>query len=255
MSGAAHSGRLDGKVAAITGGSSGIGLATARLFARNGAAVVLAARGVERGTAAAASIAQAGGRALFVPCDVRVAEQVEHLVAHTDQQFGRLDILFNHAGVNRASRITELAEDEWDELLDTNAKSVYLGCRYAIPLMIRGGGGSIINTAGTFGLIARPAQAAYCASKAAVIHLTRQVALEYGPYGVRVNCICPGYIDTPLTASVPADIVERLVAAQPIRRVGQAQDVAYAALYLASEEASFVTGGILPVDGGQLLAG
>ena len=115
--------------------------------------------------------------------------------------------------------------------------------------------GAIINTAGTFGMVARPAQAAYCAAKAAVIHLTRQIALDYGPQGVRVNCICPGYIDTPLTAGVPADMRAAIIAAQPVQRAGRPEDIAEAALYLASDASSFVTGVALPVDGGQLVAG
>ncbi|MBC8161659.1 MAG: SDR family oxidoreductase [Roseiflexaceae bacterium] len=247
--------RLAEKVAVITGGSSGIGLASARLFVAEGARVVVAARDAERGAAAVAALRASGGDARYVPCDVTSAEHVARLVETTLAAYGRLDILFNHAGANRAARVTELDEAEWDALLNVNLKSVYLGCRFAIPAMLVNGGGCIVNTAGTFGLVARPAQAAYCAAKAAVIHLTRQMALDYGPQGVRVNCICPGYIDTPLTAGVPAAMRASIIAAQPLRRAGKPEDIAEAALYLASDASSFVTGVALPVDGGQLVSG
>ena len=244
--------RLNEKVAIITGGSSGIGLASARLFVAEGASVVIAARDERRGVAAAEVL---GDAAHFVACDVTRADDVRRLVEATLGLHGRLDILFNHAGANRPAPVAELEEAEWDALLDVNLKSVYLGCRFAIPAMLAGGGGSIINTAGTFGLVARPAQAAYCTAKAGVIHLTRQVALDYGPQGVRVNCICPGYIDTPLTAHVPADVRATIIAAQPVRRAGTPEDIAEAALFLASDAAGFITGAVLPVDGGQLVAG
>jgi NAD(P)-dependent dehydrogenase (short-subunit alcohol dehydrogenase family) len=247
--------RLAGKTAIITGGSSGIGLASARLFAAEGARVVIAARDAIRGEAAAEAICASGGEARFVACDVTRAAHVARLIDATLDAYGRLDILFNHAGTNRAARVTELDEAEWDALLAVNLKSVYLGCRFAIPAMIANVGGCVINTAGTFGLVARPAQAAYCAAKAAVIHLTRQMALDYGPQGVRVNCICPGYIDTPLTAGVPPDVRAAIIDAQPIRRAGKPQDIAEAALFLASDASGFVTGVALPVDGGQLVAG
>lgn len=245
--------RLTGQVAIITGGSSGIGFATARLFAAEGARVVIAARDPARGEAAAAALA-AVGDVRFVTCDVTKSDQVANLVETTLAIHNRLDILFNHAGANRAAHVTELDEDEWNALIDVNLKSVYLGCRFAIPAMLPNGG-CVINTAGTFGLVARPAQAAYCAAKAGVIHLTRQMALDYGPQGIRVNCICPGYIDTPLTAGVPADVRANIIAAQPIRRAGAPEDIAEAALYLASAASSFITGVALPVDGGQLVAG
>lgn len=248
-------GRLAGKVAIITGGSSGIGLASARRFAAEGARVMIAARDMERGAAAARSICVNGGEARFTACDVTKAAHVAHLIDATLAAYRQLDILFNHAGTNRAARVTELDENEWDALLAVNLKSVYLGCHYAIPAMLATGGGAIINTAGTFGMVARPAQAAYCAAKAAVIHLTRQIALDYGPQGVRVNCICPGYIDTPLTAGVPADVRARIITAQPVQRAGRPEDIAEAALYLASDASSFVTGVALPIDGGQLVAG
>jgi NAD(P)-dependent dehydrogenase (short-subunit alcohol dehydrogenase family) len=247
--------RLAGKVAIITGGSSGIGLASAHLFAAEGAHVLIAARDAERGEAAAAAIRASGGAARFVRCDVTHSGDVAHLVETALSMFGRLDIMFNHAGANRAARITELDEDAWDALLAVNLKSVYLGCRFAIPAMLGQGGGCIINTAGTFGLVARPAQAAYCAAKAAVIHLTRQVALDYGTQGVRVNCICPGYIDTPLTASVPPEVRAAIIASQPLQRAGRPEDIAEMALFLASDASSFVTGAVFPVDGGQLVAG
>jgi NAD(P)-dependent dehydrogenase (short-subunit alcohol dehydrogenase family) len=248
-------GELAGKVAIITGGSSGIGFSSARLFAREGARVVLAARDPERGAAAAEAIAREGGAARFVRCDVTVRADVERMVADTVDVWGRLDILFNHAGTNRAAPVADLHEADWDMLLAANAKSVFLGCRAAIPAMLASGGGVILVTAGTFGLAARPAQAAYCASKAAAIHLTRQIALDYGPQGIRANCICPGYIDTPLTAGVPPDVRDAIIGAQPLRRAGRPEDVAQAALFLASDRASFITGAVLPVDGGQLVAG
>jgi NAD(P)-dependent dehydrogenase (short-subunit alcohol dehydrogenase family) len=250
--------KLQDKVAVITGGNSGIGRATAMLFAREGARVVIAARNEARGNETVADIAQAGGQALFMPCDVRKAADCQRVVAGTIEAFGRLDILFNNAGIIYPDRtVLDTTEEEWDNTMAVNVRGIYLMSRYAIPPMAESGGGVIINTASVLGLVGGGGVAAYCASKGAVVLLTRAMALDHAPQNIRVNCICPGSVDTPMLEGEIEALggVEKarpvFVAKHPLNRISTPEEIARAALYLASDDASFVTGICLPVDGGR----
>lgn len=251
-------GRIEGKVALITGAASGIGEATAELFAREGARVVLADVQDDLGRQVLERIREAGGTAEYVHCDVSVSEDVGGMVRAAVDTYGRLDILYNNAGLARGGTITEISEDDWDLVIDVDLKSVYLGCKYAIPEMRKAGGGSIISTASIAGLRGSPRLNAYSAAKAAVINLTRSVAAEAGSFGIRVNCICPGIIVTPIwrQIGVMADaqqqaLLQRMGQRVLLQRVGMPDDVARGALFLASEDASYVTGHALVIDGGM----
>ncbi len=248
-------GQLDGKVALITGGASGIGEATARLFVDHGARVVIADMQQERGSQVAASL---GKQAHFQRTEVTREEEVRAAVERACGEFGRLDCIFNNAGFGGAlGPVEDIPEAEWDLTFQVLVRGVFLGMKYASPVMKRQGSGSIINTASVAGLLAGYGPHAYSAAKAAVIQLTRSVAMELAEQRVRVNCICPGFIATPLAANAvggPAEAVERmkpaLAGAQPIPRAGVPDDIAQMALWLASDASSFVTGQALVVDGG-----
>lgn len=249
-------GRLEGKVAIVTGAASGIGRATALLFAQEGAKVVVA--DVDpRGQDVAAEITSAGGTALFVRTDVSQPEDVEALVRTTVDTYGTLDIMVNNAGVEGEQRPTaDCTVENWDRVLNVNLKGVFLGMKYAIPAMLRAGGGSIVNTASTAGLTGYPSLPAYAASKGGVIQLTKTAALEYARTGIRVNCICPGGILTPLverfTAGLPQEQIQKMVeAAHPVGRFGKPEEVALLALFLASDESAFCTGAPFIIDGGM----
>jgi len=248
--------RLAGKVALITGGTSGMGRATAVLFAQEGARVAITGRNEARGREVVAEIEQAGGTAIFIRSDVRFAEDCRRAVEETLQAFGRLDILFNNAGVLYANTVLDCTEEEWDLTLDTNLKGTYLMSRFALPTMIAQGSGVIINNASGWGLVGGDAAAAYCASKGGVVLLTKAMAIDHGRQGVRVNCICPGDVDTPM---LPEDARRRgmgweeylaSAANRPMGRIGKPEEIAKAVLFLASDDSSFVTGAVLAVDGG-----
>jgi NAD(P)-dependent dehydrogenase (short-subunit alcohol dehydrogenase family) len=250
--------KLQDKVALITGGNSGIGRATAMLFAQEGARVIIAARNEARGKETVADIAQAGGQVLFVPCDVRKAVDCQRVVAGTVGAFGRLDILFNNAGIIYPDRtVLDTTEEEWDNTMAVNVRGVYLMSKYAIPHMAASGGGVIINTASVLGLVGGGGVAAYCASKGAVVLLTKAMALDHAPQHIRVNCICPGSVDTPMLDGEIEALggVEKarpvFVAKHPLNRISTPEEIARAALFLASDDASFVTGISLSVDGGR----
>jgi len=245
-------GKLDGKVALITGAASGIGRATALLFAKEGAKVAVADYVPAGGQETVRMIEEAGGEAIFIEADVSKAADVERMVKKTVNKYGRIDILYNNAGImGRYIFTADTPEKEWDNIISINLKGVFLGSKYAIPVMLNQGEGVIINTASTAGMMGLPGLPAYCASKAGVIQLTKTMALEYADQNIRVNCICPGGILTPM--SQPPDQAEALPPfrqSQPMRRMGQPEEVARAALYLASDDSSFVTGAALVVDGG-----
>ena len=248
--------KLGGKVAVITGAASGIGHASALLFAREGAAVVVADLDPEAGEEAAARVREEGGEAVFVPVDVADSGQVERMVRCAVEAFGRVDVLFNNAGVNFPATVVDVGEKAWQRSLDVNLKGVMLGCRHAIPEMLKAGGGSIINTASMLGLVASPRQAPYSAAKGAVVMLTRQVAIDYAQRNIRVNCLCPSEVNTEMNRRFieqspdPAAELRRVLARIPMDRMAEPEEVAAAALFLASDDSSYITGVALPVDGG-----
>ncbi len=247
---------LKDKVALITGGASGIGKATALLFAREGAAVAVMDIDREAGQAAAREILAAGGRAIFMRGDVTSAEDCWGVVEATVAAYGGLDILFNNAGIVRRADVLTTTEEEWDRVMDVNVKSIFLMSKYAIPCMLKRGGGSIINTSSGWGLKGGGNAVSYCASKGAVTNMTRAMAIDHGKHNIRVNAICPGDTDTPMlhneASQLGQEYAEFMVEAadRPLRRYAQPIEIARSVLYLASEAASFVTGAALAVDGG-----
>jgi NAD(P)-dependent dehydrogenase (short-subunit alcohol dehydrogenase family) len=252
---------LQGHSVIVTGAANGIGRAIALAFAASGARVVVGDVLAEDGQRTVATITDDGGSALFVEADVSKADDARGLVAAAVEHFGGVDVLVNNAGVG-GSRLPvhELEPEDFDRVIDVNLRGTFLCSKYAIPHLLAGGAGRIINTASTYGVIAAPLSAAYCASKAAIINLTRQMAIDYGPLGLRVNAVCPGYIDTGLGRRGPTltpeeyeaanTVRETAAALQPLGRQGSPAEIAGVAVFLASEEASFITGAILPVDGG-----
>jgi NAD(P)-dependent dehydrogenase (short-subunit alcohol dehydrogenase family) len=248
--------RLHNKVALITGGTSGIGKATAALFAQEGARVAITGRNQERGQEVVSTIGRAGGKAIFLECDVRSAEQCRRAVSETLKAFGRLDVLFNNAGVYYPHTALDCTEEEWDLQIDINLKGTFLMSKYALPTMIAQGSGVIINNSSGWGLVGGDAAVAYCASKGGVMLLTKAMAIDHGRQGIRVNCICPGDVDTPM---LPEDARMRGLtwqdylagaANRPMGRVGTPEEIARAVLFLASDDSSFMTGAALVVDGG-----
>ncbi|QBD74511.1 SDR family oxidoreductase [Ktedonosporobacter rubrisoli] len=253
-----RAGRLQDRVALITGAASGIGRATALLFAQEGAAVAIVDLDEQGGQRAAQAIRDAGGRALFIQTNIAKSADCQHAIERTVDEFGGLDILFNNAGIIRRTTVLEIDEEEWDLVMAVNVKSMYLLSRFALPHMIRAGGGAIINTASGWGLVGGRRAVSYCTSKGAVVQLTRAMALDHGEQNIRVNCICPGDTNTPMLAheaqqlgATNAAFLQE-AADRPLRRIGRPEDIAQAALYLASDAAAFVTGTALVVDGGGL---
>jgi len=248
-------GRLDGKVALITGAGKGMGRVAAELFAAEGARVAVADRIRADGEEAVAAIEAGGGTAVFVPVDVSDATEVAAMVAATVAAFGGLHVLYNNAGIFPADDggATETPESTWDTVMEVNLKGVWLGCKYGIPAMLESGGGSIINVASFVALMgAATAQIAYTASKGGVLSMTREIAVEYARQGIRANALCPGPIETALLAELMSDPArrQRRLVHIPMGRLGRAEELAKAALFLASDDASFMTGAQLVVDGG-----
>lgn len=247
--------RLEGKTAIVTGAASGIGRATARQFATEGATVVVADVAREAGRETAAAIRDDGGEATFQAVDVTDADQVAALVEGTVDRHGSLDLAFNNAGIEGTSEpLAEQSEADWDSVVDTNLKGVWLCMKHELPAMAGGGGGAIVNTSSIAGMAAVGA-APYVASKHGVIGLTRVAATEYADADIRVNAVCPGFIDTPLLDRAREESAEALqlaVEAQPLGRFGRPEEVAATAVWLCSEAASFVTGNAYPVDGGYM---
>jgi NAD(P)-dependent dehydrogenase (short-subunit alcohol dehydrogenase family) len=249
---------LTGKRALITGAASGIGRATALLFAREGAAISIVDLDEAGGQAVAQSIVDGGGRAIFVRGDVTQAADCQRAVQQTLTELGGLDILFNNAGIIRRATVLETTEAEWDRVMAVNVKSIFLLSKYAIPVMEEAGGGVIINMGSGWGLVGGRRAASYCASKGAVVLLTKAMALDHGEQNIRVNCICPGDTDTPMLRDEARQLgqpTQRFLAEaaqRPLQRIGRPEDIAHAALYLASDESSFVTGTALVVDGGGI---
>lgn len=243
-------GKLDGKVALITGGGSGIGQATALLFAEEGAKITVADSVPTGGQETVRKIREAGGEGTFVEVDVSKAADVERMVKTTMDTYGRIDILFNNAGITgKVAPTAEITEEDWDLVLDTNLKGAFLGTKYVLPIMLKQGGGAIINTSSCQGIGIVVNMAPYNVSKAGIIHLTKTTALEYTAQNIRVNCICPGTIQTAMSEQwIPLLQIDFLLQG----RVGQPEEIARAALYLASDDSSYVTGHALVVDGGWI---
>ncbi len=249
-------GRLHEKVALITGGTSGMGRATAILFAREGARVAFTGRDAGRGREVEEEIARAGGPGLFIRADVRMDADCRRTVEETLRRFARIDVLFNNAGVFYPHTVPDCPEEEWDLTIDTNLKGTFLMCKYALPSMIARRSGVIINNSSGWGLVGGDAAASYCASKGGVVLLTKAMAIDHGSQGIRVNCICPGDVDTPM---LPEDARRRGqtweaylagAANRPLGRIGTPDEIARAALFLATDDSSFITGAALAVDGG-----
>ncbi|MAA71956.1 MAG: short chain dehydrogenase [Bermanella sp.] len=243
------------KVAIITGASAGIGKATAIAFAQNGAKVVVADINQQDGEAVVNEITQAGGTAMFVPCDVTNDQQVMSLVDATLEAYGKLDIAFNNAGIEiEQSKLADGEESVFDKIMDVNVKGVWRCMKYQIPAMLKNGSGSIVNTASVAGLGAAPKMAIYSASKHAVIGLTKSAAVEYGKKGIRVNAVCPAVIDTEMfrrAAESDPRKAEFVAGMHPVGRIGKVEEIAEAVMYLCSSNSGFTTGIALPVDGGH----
>lgn len=248
--------RLKGKVSLITGGTSGIGSATAVRFAREGAAVAITGRNEDSGRRVVEMIEDGGGEALFIRSDVRIAEDCRHAVEQTLERFGRIDVLFNNAGVFHPRSVVECSEEEWDETIDSSLKGAFLMSKYALPSMIAQGGGSIIHTSSGWGILGGDKAAAYCAAKGGLVVMAKAMAIDHGPDGVRVNCVCPGDVLTPMLHDDAAkrgmswDDYAEGAARRPLGRIGTVEEIADAVVFLASDESSFVTGESLVVDGG-----
>jgi NAD(P)-dependent dehydrogenase (short-subunit alcohol dehydrogenase family) len=247
--------KLKGKVAFITGFGSGLGQAIAILFAREGAAVAGTSITESKGRDTVARIENNGGRALFRAGDVSDSRAMKALIDETVQRFGGIDIVVNSAGIRTNGSITEITEEAWDRTLDTNLKGAFIVSRLAIPEMKKRGGGVILHIAARSGMLGQAGRAAYCASKGGLITLTEAMAMDHAPDRIRVNCICPGPTRTPMVDTSTPEKLLRYTSRVPLGRIGEPEDVAYAALYLASDEASFVTAAILPVDAGMRLTG
>jgi NAD(P)-dependent dehydrogenase (short-subunit alcohol dehydrogenase family) len=250
--------RLENKVALITGGTSGIGEATAVLFAQEGARVTITGRDEKRGQALVEKIVNHGGTAIFIRSDVRKAAECRRAVEETLRVFDRLDILFNNAGVFCPHTILDCSEEEWDLQMDVNLKGTFLMSKAVLPHMIEQRRGVIVNNSSGWGIAGGDAAVAYCASKGGVVLLTKAMAIDHGRQGIRVNCICPGDVDTPM---LPEDARVRGLkwedylagcANRPMGRIGTTDEIAKAALFLASDDSSFMTGAALVVDGGGL---
>lgn len=244
--------RLENKVAIITGAGSGIGAASAKLFAKEGAKVVVADLAEENGQKVVREIETAGGDAIFVKTDVSKVADIDAMVLKCVETFGKLDIIFNNAGVVSMGKIEETSEEDWCKVLAVDLKGVFFGCKRAIPEMEKQGRGKIISTASIAGLVGFSGTAAYCAAKGGVVNLTREMALECASKKINVNAIAPGIIETAMTKDILADPKQKegMLAATPYPRLGLPTDVAYAALYLASDESDFITGHTIVVDGG-----
>jgi NAD(P)-dependent dehydrogenase (short-subunit alcohol dehydrogenase family) len=248
-------GSYAGKVAFVTGAANGIGRATALAFAREGASVVVADISEHGNQETARMVEEAGGRALAVRCDVTLAEEVKAALDKAIETFGRLDFAFNNAGVEQPVKpAADLAEEEWDRIIDIDLRGVFLCMRHEIPLMLRQGGGAIVNTSSGAGVKGIAGQAAYCAAKFGIVGLTKAAALDYAKSNIRINAVCPGIIETPMMDRFSGGTQEgreRVIAQEPVGRMGKPEEIAAAVVWLCSDPAAFVVGHAMVIDGGQ----
>ncbi len=244
--------RLENKVAVITGAGSGIGKETALLFAKEGAKVVVADVNEMAGRETVAEIDK-NGEGFFVKLDVSNREQAKQMVKTTLEKYGRIDVLINNAGIVQDAFLSKMTEEQWDKVINVNLKGVFNCSQAVVEVMMNQGNGVIINTSSIVGLNGNVGQVNYAATKAGLIGMTKTLAKELGKKGIRVNAVAPGFIATPMTSNVPEKILEMMKEKTPLRRLGEAKDVAYAYLYLASDEANFVNGAVLCVDGGLII--
>jgi NAD(P)-dependent dehydrogenase (short-subunit alcohol dehydrogenase family) len=249
--------RLENRATLITGGTSGIGEATSLLFAKEGAKVAVVGRSAERGERVAERIRSDGGEAIFVQADVRKVEDCRNAVERTAESFGRLDVLFNNAGTYYANDTVACTEEEWDDQVDTSLKGTFLMSKFALPHMIAAGSGSIVNCASGWGLVGGAKAVAYCAAKGGMVVMTKAMAIDHGPQGIRVNAVCPGDTDTPMEREDARaqglawdDYVRDMTGDRPIARMATPEEIARTVLFLASDDSSYITGAALPVDGG-----
>lgn len=247
--------RLKGKVALVTGFGSGLGRAIGCLFASEGAAVMGTSTTEAKGKETLEMIGKASGKALFRAADVSNSKQIKSVVEETVKSFGGLDIVVNSAGVRMTGNVVDLSEEDWDRTLNTNLKGIYVVSRFAIPEMVKRGGGAVINISARSGIAGQAGRVAYCASKGGAITLTEAMAMDHAAQKIRVNCICPGPTRTPMVDTSTPEKLARYAKRVPLGRIGEPEDIAQAALYLASDEGSHVTAAILPVDGGMRLTG
>ena len=251
--------RLEGRKAIITGGGAGIGEAIAKAFAKEGASVVLADMDLETTEGGAAALRDDGHTAHAVQCDVRDGKSVADMVGEAAQRLGSIDTIVNNAGWGRAGKLLETSEEDWDRMMDVNVKGVFLVSKHTLPYLLDSGGGCIINMASVAGVVGVPDRTAYCASKGGVISLTRAIALDYVEQGLRCNSISPGTVDTPWVGRMTAQFPDpeatwaEMVARQPMGRLGQPDEVAAGAVYLASDDAAFITGTNIIIDGGMTM--
>ncbi|MEH2162945.1 MAG: SDR family oxidoreductase [Nostoc sp.] len=251
-----ENGNYTGKVAFVTGAANGIGRATALAFAREGANVVVADISEQGNQETARMIEELGKQALAVRCDVTQSEDVKAALAKTVEAFGRLDFAFNNAGIEprKPAPTAEYEEEEWNRIIDTNLRSVFLCMKYEIPLILKQGGGAIVNTSSGAGIIGIKGSPAYTAAKHGVIGLTKSAALDYAAQNIRVNAVCPGYIETPMMDRFTGGTAEgraKVIAEEPIGRMGKPDEIAAAVVWLCSDAAAFVVGHAMVIDGGQ----
>jgi NAD(P)-dependent dehydrogenase (short-subunit alcohol dehydrogenase family) len=249
-------GRLEGKVAVVTGGTSGLGRAGAIRFAGEGAKVAVASRREEEGRQVVDEISSAGGEAEFFRTDVRASQDVEALVVQAETRFGKIDVLYASAGVMLTGTAPETSDEVYEQVLDVNVGGSFRLAKYGIPALVRAGGGSIVLTASELGLVGAREAVAYCASKGAVVNMARALAVDCGGLGIRVNCLCPGPIDTPMlrdwfeAGDDPIELERRQTEPVLLKRVGEPEEIAETALFLASDASSFMTGAVIVADGG-----
>jgi NAD(P)-dependent dehydrogenase (short-subunit alcohol dehydrogenase family) len=251
---------LEGKVAIITGGSSGIGLGTAKKLASYGANISILDINDVSGRQAEKEIISTGGKAHYIHCDVRVAKECKHAVEETAGVYGRIDILFNNAGIAIRKNAVDLEPEEWDLALDVSLKGQFLVTKYAVPHMIKAGGGSVINTGSGWSLKGGDNAVSYCAMKGGTLNMTRAMAIDFGKYNIRVNTVCPGDIDTPMLKSeceqlggvYNEEYIKSCIAGRPLQRIGNVDDVANVVLFFASDMSTWITGAHLVVDGGGI---